>query len=878
MNDPLGLNQEPNNEIAALKQRIQELENSEAERKRMEEELLASRNRLSRAEMVSRCGHWEFDFGARRVFASEGARSIYGLRDREWTIQEVQEIPLPEYRDMLDGALRGLIEKNRPYSVAFKIRRPDTGEIVDIYSVAEYDSARNVVFGIIQDITDRSRAEETLRWKTALLEAQVNTSIDGILVVDENNRRIISNRRLADFWDVPQHILDDEDDAALLQHVVSLVKYPEAFLEKVMYLYDHPHEASRDEVEFKNGMVLDRYSAPVVGADGRYYGRIWTFRDITDRKQVEEALQKSEERFRLALKGGRLAAWDWHIASGEVIWNDEHYLMFGYDHGTIIPSYDAWRDRVHPEDVAAIEAQLRKDAEQGGEHAAEYRILWPNGTVRWMESRCCHEHDPKGKPARSYGVITDITERKQAEEALKKSEAKFRSYLERSPLAVFVADKEGQLVQVNRSAAELLGYDMARLSCMHIWELYPAADREEVRREFALLCTEARIDTERRFQRRDGSHIWVSLHAAMIEGGFSLAYCWDITRQKQAEEIMRWYELLSGNSRDIILFMERDTGNIIEANEAAERAYGYSREELLKLTITDLCAEECVESIACLMAKGDEQGSLFEAIHRRNDGSIFPVEVSTRTAETNGSPTLINIVRDITERKRMEAEILQSREELRSLAGHLSAIREDEKAKIARELHDELGQSLTVVSYDLHWVRKKLRKDQGTLAEKIDAVAATTKGTIETIKRIQGELRPSILDNLGLCETMDWQARQFTERTHIPVAFDWDHDTVIDSKVAVALYRIFQEALTNVARHSGATEIWVELAQDDNEVRLSISDDGRGIGKDELRKPLSFGLLGMKERVEAFSGSLIVQGTPGKGTTLKVRIPRNSTQ
>jgi PAS domain S-box-containing protein len=181
-------------EISALRKRIQELELSEAGRKRVEEELVVSRNRLSRAEIISRCGNWEFDLGSNLVFASDGARSIYGVLDRDWTIEEVQKIPLPEYRDMLDGALRGLINENRPYSVEFKIRRPDTGEVIDIYSVAEYDRRRNVVFGVVQDITVRTRAEEALLESEAKYRTVVESSLVGVYIIQDGLFRFVNRR------------------------------------------------------------------------------------------------------------------------------------------------------------------------------------------------------------------------------------------------------------------------------------------------------------------------------------------------------------------------------------------------------------------------------------------------------------------------------------------------------------------------------------------------------------------------------------------------------------------------------------------------------------------------------------------------------------
>ena len=208
-------------------------------------------------------------------------------------------------------SIEQLTEKGFINNYEYLSRRKDGGQLwVSVNARAVRDGSGKLLYyeGTYEDISERKRAEKELRAKTALLEAQVNASPDGILVIDENRKRILFNRRIIELLSVPKHIMDNEDDTLLLRHVTHQIKDPEKFLEKVTFLYDQPNESSRDEIEFRNGTILERYSAPVLGNDEQNYGRIWTFRDITERRRAEEERRQLEERLQRSEKMEALGA------------------------------------------------------------------------------------------------------------------------------------------------------------------------------------------------------------------------------------------------------------------------------------------------------------------------------------------------------------------------------------------------------------------------------------------------------------------------------------------------------------------------------------------------------------------------------------------
>ncbi|MGH7602131.1 MAG: histidine kinase, partial [bacterium] len=227
-------------------------------------------------------------------------------------------------------------------------------------------------------------------------------------------------------------------------------------------------------------------------------------------------------------------------------------------------------------------------------------------------------------------------------------------------------------------------------------------------------------------------------------------------------------------------------------------------------------------------------------------------------------------------RKQVEQELIGSREQLRNLSAYLQAAREEERTRIAREIHDELGQSLTALKMDLFWLQKRLPESREHLNEKTKTMAKLIDMTINTVQRISAELRPGLLDNLGLAAAIEWQAKAFRDRTGIELELKCSLDSNdIERERSTAIFRIFQEALTNVVRHAGATRIVVNVRQNAHMLLLKVRDNGKGITREEIFDANSFGLIGMRERVHPWGGRVKIKGVPGKGTVVFVNLPAN---
>jgi len=354
-----------------------------------------------------------------------------------------------------------------------------------------------------------------------------------------------------------------------------------------------------------------------------------------------------------------------------------------------------------------------------------------------------------------------------------------------------------------------------------------------------------------------------------------------VNSRRQAEEAAKLANTeltqIFETAADAMRVVDREF-NVLRVNETFSALSGMPREEIIGKKCFDVLHGPLCETPNCPLVRilGNEDRVEIDSEKMRRDGKKVPC-IITATPFRGPDGNLIGIVedfKDISDRKRSEKEIMESRGKLRNLAAHLQVIREEERERIAHEIHDELGQALTALKMDVHWIRRKLPEAEDSLVEKTITMSTLIDRTVQSVKRIISELRPRLLDDFGLSAAIEWQADEFVKRTGIQCDIELGpEDIILDEARSVAIFRIFQETLTNITRHADATRVRVILKKNTTAVEMRVSDNGKGLWKKRLSGLQSFGIIGMRERAYSFGGNLVITGTRGEGTTVAVTIP-----
>lgn len=459
----------------------------------------------------------------------------------------------------------------------------------------------------------------------------------------------------------------------------------------------------------------------------------------------------------------------------------------------------------------------------------------------------------------------------------------FRALEDSSRVGIYVV-QGGRFRFVNTHAAFYWGYSKEELLGMESMSIVHPDDRERVRQDaIAMLKGRKTSSYEFRTIAKDGGVRWITetVTAIRYKGKRAvLGNSMDFTEQIEARKKLTEMEALEASILEAIphAVIGLQDRHIIFANDGVEAVFGWKAGDLIGESTRVLYqTDEDYDAIARDLYSALEKKRTFvsEFPCRRKDGTDIACMVSAaRIGKKLEKKSIVITYEDITDRKRTEAEIERSREQLRKLSAHLQSVREKERTRIARELHDELGQMLTALNTGLVLLNNKIPEELTTLRDKTGSMIDLVGMTMQTLKRIYMDLRPGMLDHLGLAVAIGWQAGEFEKRTGLRCKVRVDpEDLVLDPELSTAIFRIFQETLTNVARHAEATRISVHLKRNTKGIELAVRDNGEGITEEQLTKPDSFGLIGIRERTHHWGGEVRIIGKRGRGTIVKVSIP-----
>lgn len=471
------------------------------------------------------------------------------------------------------------------------------------------------------------------------------------------------------------------------------------------------------------------------------------------------------------------------------------------------------------------------------------------------------------------------------EEEWKENKERSRSFIESAVDGFFLFDAELNNIEMNKAAQEITGINRKDAFGKNILDVIPGI-RENgnyIKYKNVIETGQPLFLPNHLFPVKSGQ-LNIDLKAFKIGEGLGVVFS-DITKRKQTEEAVKQSEkqyknLFNENiSAD---YLVTPSGKFLYCNNTFVNMFAYSSQDdvyLINASALYEIEEDRLEFLNQINKK--KKLNLYEHRLVKKDGEVITVlENSMGIFSDDGE--LIQIggyIIDITQRKQMEEELRESLMQLRNLASHLQTIREEERTKIARNIHDSMGQILAMLKINLSLIESEIKSKktpikQLHLLEELKDMKVAVDDAVQKTRELIRELRPEVLDNLGLLEALKWQAKEFENRNQIRCSFTPEVKKIdLDMQKSIAIFRIFQEILSNVLRHSKATLVKINFFRENENLILEVNDNGVGFSKSRISHPDSFGLLGMKERAHVFRGELTINSEKGKGTTIILSIP-----
>lgn len=779
---------------------------------------------------------------------------------------------------------------------------------------------------------------------------------------------------------------------------------------KVIELENNTILRTKDNKE----IIISNNGSPLLDNQGKIAGSVVVFNDITGKKNYEQELENSNERFKNLIQHLPEAVYTCDEKGYIQVYNKAAELLWGRKP---VPGKDKWNGAykllntdgsiLNFED-APIAASIQQ---QKPGYGKELIIKREDGSTRHVLSSPAPIFNVAGQLTGAVNILIDITAKKEREVLIQKTEEKYKNLIEQATDAIVVYSMDGKIYEYNNILCTMTGYTREEFSNLRIMDFLKGPMIEDENRHASILAGEMSTQN-RQIRTKEGELIDLEVKIKMIEPGKFLAIARDVTERKKAEVALKKsfevQKLIMDTALDAIVCIDL-RGMITFWNPVAEKIFGWHIDEVLGKTLSETIIPEKYrekhrEGMKRYLETGVAQvlNKTIEITALNKEGKEFPVDLSIVSVQQSDDPFFCAFIRDITKRKEAEIElnrlkenyltlinsidgivweadaktfqfsfvseqanrllgyppelwinqasfwadhiykedrnwaieycisctrekmahdfeyrmvaadgrivwlrdmvsvqvendepakligimvditsqkqtvneIREKNEQLRMLSDHLQKIREEERTNMAREIHDELGQQLTIMKMDISWLQDNVTKENCAIQQRTAELKNMLDQTVTTVRRLAHELRPSMLDDMGLVAAIEWHLAEFEKRAGIKTEYSGVKNQLpLTDAAKTGLFRIIQESLTNVARYANAKKVKVNLRQVDDKIVLKIVDDGIGFEPEKLAFKKTLGIIGMKERCIMLGGEFKIETAIGSGTKIKVTVP-----
>jgi PAS domain S-box-containing protein len=826
---------------------------------------------------------------------NEGATKIYGHAASEVIGRSITILAPPGHREEIDEILARIRRGESIEHFQTKRLRKDGTEISVSLTISPIKSRQGVIIGastIARDISAQEKAERELRESEQRFRELAENIREVFWLSDSKNRRMdyispayerVWGRSCESLYAAPKSWMEAVHPQDKEQVLASVA----------MRTPDEPYHSTYRIVRPDGSIrwIRDR-GFPVRDENGAVVRFAGIAEDITESKAIAEALENAEEQYRSIFNNAVNGIFRTSPDGKLLVANPASARIFGFaspEESIEARTEIAQQSYVDPHRRDELKRLLH---EHGSVKGFEFEAYRKDGSRVWISENTRAVHSPTGEILYFEGIFEDVTERKRAEEALKESEARFRTIFEQAPLGISEGEiATARFISANQRYVDILGYTTDELRALTFKDYTHPEDLPKDLLEFQKLAA-GRIRTysmEKRYIRKDGRIIWVNLTVAgLAQPGEKplncLAVVEDITERRQAEDRLRRSEEKFKALFDLapvgVAFLDSRL-NIVDCNPELERMSRLSRGELLgaawqRRTFLNSDGSprlpgERVSDRAVTekrLVKSIETGAVLDS------GEIVWAEVSVAPLTVPDARGVV-IMHDITKRKRAAEQLEKANRLLRVLSRRRVQVQEDERRHLARELHDQIGQALTAIKISVQSAKRSKKRDR--IEANLDKAAAVLDQLLVQVRQITLDLRPAALDDLGLGPALRLVLHDYARRTGWHIRFVGDPNLERpDPEVETACFRIALEAMTNIVRHAHAQKVWLELHNAADSLHLIVRDDGVGFDAADAEKRVErdrLGLVGMRERAIAVGGGFECKSRPGRGTEVHALLP-----